>query len=88
MQAPGGEWYPAIAARLRAWLAELDQARDVLAVSHGVTSRVLRGLLAGGLDYEGVPVGDAVPQGSVVLIEGGRETVLHVGEGDLHGRAV
>ncbi|MBE7217162.1 MAG: histidine phosphatase family protein [Caulobacteraceae bacterium] len=88
VQAPGGEWYPAIAERLRGWLADLDPARDVLAVSHGVTSRVLRGLLAGGPDYEGVPVGDAVPQGSVVLIEHGRETVLHVGAGDLHGRAM
>ncbi len=88
VKAPGGEWYPAIAERLHAWLADLDPARDVLAVSHGVTSRVLRGLLAGGPRYEGVAMGEAVPQGSVVLIDDGREAVLHVGDGDLHARAV
>ena len=88
VQAPGGEWYPAIAQRLRAWLADLDPARDVLAVSHGVTSRVLRGLLSGGPAYEGVAMGEAVPEGSVVLVEDGRESVLHVGEGDLHAGAV
>ena len=85
---PGGEWYPQIAERLRAWLGDLPPGRDALAVSHGVTSRVLRGLLAGGRAFEGVPLGDALPQGSVARIEDGVETVLHVGAGDLHGRGV
>ena len=88
VRAPGGEWYPQIARRLRAWLADLPPGRDALAVSHGVTSRVLRGLLTGGAAYEGVALGDALPQGSVVRIADGAETVLHLGAGDMHGRGV
>jgi probable phosphoglycerate mutase len=47
--APTGESYPAICARLKAWLADLppEGERRIIAVSHGVTGRVLRGLYAG-----------------------------------------
>ena len=80
---PNGEWYPAIAERVAEWWAERTEER-VLVVSHGITARVLRGHLAGGNDWHGVPVADDVPQGSIVRIEGERESVLHVGAG-AHG---
>jgi probable phosphoglycerate mutase len=81
---PGGEWFPAIAARLQAWLAALDPARPVLVISHGITARVLRGLLVGGRDWHGVKVADDAPQGSIFHITGGAETLLHTGQG-AHG---
>jgi len=46
-QSPGGEDYTAIASRLRGWLAEQQAHDDLVVVSHGVASRVLRGLYAG-----------------------------------------
>ncbi|QJU59868.1 histidine phosphatase family protein [Sphingomonas sp. AP4-R1] len=80
---PEGEWYPEIAARLRSWVADLAPDRDVLVISHGVTLRVLRGLLAGGAPFEGVDLADDAPQGTIFRIEGGEQTVLHVGTGRL-----
>ncbi|MCU0892491.1 MAG: histidine phosphatase family protein, partial [Sandarakinorhabdus sp.] len=78
---PGGEWFPAIAARLQDWLAQLDPNRPVLAISHGITARVLRGILVGGQDWHGVPVAADAPQGTVFHISDGAETMLHVGSG-------
>jgi probable phosphoglycerate mutase len=78
---PGGEWFPAIAARLQAWLGALDPARPVLAISHGITARVLRGLLVGGEDWHGVKVAADAPQGTVFHVKDGGETVLHLGAG-------
>lgn len=78
---PGGEWFPDIAARLQGWLAELDPARPVLAISHGITARVLRGLLVGGEDWHGVKVAPDAPQGTVLHVKDGAETVLHLGAG-------
>ncbi len=46
-QSPGGEDYAAIAARMRGWLAEQQAHDDLVVVTHGVASRVLRGLYAG-----------------------------------------
>jgi len=46
-RAPGGETYEAFAARLGEWLGEQDDAAPVIAVAHGLVSRVLRGLHAG-----------------------------------------
>jgi len=85
---PEGEWYPAIAARLQAWLDELDPTRVALVVSHGVVLRVLRGLLAGGAPFEGVAFADDAPQGTVFRIEDGVQTALHVGTGATGDRAV
>ncbi len=85
---PNGEWYPDIAARLQGWLADLDPARDVLVVSHGITLRVLRGLLAGGTEYEGVVLAEDAPQGTVFVIQDGIQSVLHVGDGHQGARAV
>jgi broad specificity phosphatase PhoE len=81
MPAPNGEWFPAIAARLESWLADLDPSRPVLAISHGITARVLRGLLVGGDDWHGVRVAADVPQGTVFQIKDGRESVLLTGSG-------
>jgi probable phosphoglycerate mutase len=84
---PGGEWFPAIAARLQDWLAELDPARPALVISHGITSAVLRGLLVGGEDWHGVPVAPSAPQGTVFRISNGREEAIHVGSGPSVSRA-
>ena len=46
-QAPDGETYEALAARLGEWLAAQTEPEGLIAVSHGVASRVLRGLYAG-----------------------------------------
>lgn len=84
---PNGEYYPAIAARLQAWVSALDPTRDVLVISHGITLRVLRGLLAGGEAFEGVAFADDAPQGTVFEIAGGVQTALHLGGGFSGARA-
>lgn len=81
IEPPNGEWFPAIAARLTDWLAGLDPARPVLAISHGITARVLRGLLVGGEDWHGVRVAADAPQGTVFHIRDGAESVLLTGSG-------
>ena len=81
---PNGEWFPAIATRLRAWLDDLDPARPVLAISHGITARVLRGLLVGGSDWHGVKVTPNAAQGTVFQVCDGKETIVHAGSG-VHG---
>jgi broad specificity phosphatase PhoE len=81
------EWFPAIAARLQAWLADLAPDRDVLVISHGITLRVLRGLLAGGAEYEGVALADDAPQGTIFVIEDGVQSILHTGAGTIGVRA-
>lgn len=43
-RAPGGEDYDTIRARLGDWLAEQTAHDNLIAVSHGIASRVLRGL--------------------------------------------
>ena len=82
--APDGERYDAIAARVGGWLADTDDdTGDRLVISHGISSRVLRGLMTGADTHPefAVPVAPGLPQGSVVLIEGGVETVPHLGTG-------
>ena len=47
-RARGGEWYDGIAARLEEWLREQEEEPgDRLVIMHGISSRVLRGLLTG-----------------------------------------
>jgi probable phosphoglycerate mutase len=82
--APDGEDYRAIAARLSGWLADTaDDAADRLVVTHGMTGRVLRGLLIGSPDHPqmAAPIAPGLPQGSIVAVADGRETLLHRGAG-------
>jgi broad specificity phosphatase PhoE len=80
---PGGEWYDEIAARLRTWLADTrDEKGDRLVVMHGMSSRVLRGLLTGGPDRPGCgpPIAHSVRQGAFVEIVDGVERVHEQGD--------
>ena len=82
--APDGETYPQIAARVSAWLAETDDdPGDRLVIMHGISSRVLRGVMTG-VDVHpefATSIAPGLPQGSVVMIEAGVETVVHLGSG-------
>jgi glucosyl-3-phosphoglycerate phosphatase len=75
---PGGEWYDDVALRLRSWLDEWTNAEERLVVMHGMSSRVLRGMLTGAAVRPecGAPVAQGLPQGSVAEIADGREIVL------------
>jgi len=81
--APDGETYPQIATRVSDWLAETaDDPGDRLVIMHGISSRVLRGVMTGApIDECGAPVLDGHPQGTVTMIERGIETVVHLGAG-------
>jgi broad specificity phosphatase PhoE len=67
-QTPDGETYDGFAGRIAAWLREVGDG-PVIAVSHGVVTRVLRGL------YAGLPRADAlrlpVPQDRIFRLAGG-----------------
>ncbi|WP_164116426.1 histidine phosphatase family protein [Sphingorhabdus sp. Alg239-R122] len=82
--APDGENYVQIADRLKGWLGSLeDNAADRLVIMHGISSRVLRGILCGlpgNPDY-GAPIAGSLTQGSVVCIENGTERVTIEGQG-------
>ena len=83
-RAPGGEWYDEIADRVGGWLADTDDdPGDRLVVMHGISSRVLRGVMTGAEIPPGLPAPVAVglPQGSLVMIERGVETLVHRGSG-------
>jgi len=81
---PGGEWYDDVALRLLTWLGDTAaMGGDRLIVMHGLSSRVLRGILLG-LEPDPTcraPLAPGLPQGSVVCIEGGREILLARGTG-------
>ncbi|MFA5503397.1 MAG: histidine phosphatase family protein, partial [Bacilli bacterium] len=71
LHAPGGEPFEAIAARVGEWLAEVDgSGRRIVAVSHGMAGRVLRGLY-GGLSRQAMLELD-VPQDAVFRLADGR----------------
>lgn len=69
---PTGEPFEAVHARMTDWLASLppEPDRRVIAVSHGVAGRVLRGVY-GGLTREAT-VSQEVPQDAVFRLMGGR----------------
>jgi broad specificity phosphatase PhoE len=75
-RAPDGEAEAAFTARLAEWLAETSEKETVIAVTHGVVTRVLRGL------YAGLPRASAlrlpVAQGRVFRLAGGMVTELRV----------
>lgn len=82
--APDGENYPQIADRVSGWLADTrDDPGDRLVIMHGISSRVLRGVMIGLPDHPdiGAPAADGLPQGSLVMIAGGVETIIHQGGG-------
>lgn len=70
VRVPGGENYAEVAARVTGWLESL--AANTVAISHGATTRILRGLL-GGLDWRDMSALDE-PQGVVFRVRG-REVV-------------
>jgi broad specificity phosphatase PhoE len=67
-QTPDGETYDGFAGRIAAWLREVGDG-PVIAVCHGVVTRVLRGL------YAGLPRAEAlclpVPQDRIFRLSGG-----------------
>ncbi|MBW8812171.1 MAG: histidine phosphatase family protein [Caulobacterales bacterium] len=70
--APGGETFDDVTARARDWLASLEPepGRRVVAVSHGVWGRLLRGAYAG-LDRQATLDQD-VPQDAVFRLQNGQ----------------
>jgi broad specificity phosphatase PhoE len=84
--APDGEKYTEIAARVSAWLGETDNdSGDRLVIMHGISSRVLRGVMTGLPDVPGygAPAAAGLPQGSVVVVAGGVEHIVHTGRGGM-----
>lgn len=84
ISAPDGELYPQIAERVSAWLAETnDEPGDRLVIMHGISSRVMRGVMTGqpAVDRFGAPAAGHLPQGSLVMIENGVEAIVHLGGG-------
>lgn len=81
---PGGEWFDDIARRLSHWIDDARSDRgDRLVIMHGMSSRVLRGLL---LDLPvdpqwQAPVAESLPQGTMVMIENGVEHIVCDGAG-------
>lgn len=71
-RAPGGERFEDVHARAAGWLGDLppEPERRVIAVSHGVWGRVLRGAYAG-LDRPNTLRQD-VPQDAVFRLQGGQ----------------
>lgn len=83
--ATDGEDYPAVAARVEGWLVDTDaDAGDRLVVMHGISSRVLRGAMTGApVDARvGARIAGGLPQGSLALVAGGQERIVHRGSGD------
>jgi glucosyl-3-phosphoglycerate phosphatase len=83
--AQGGERYTDVAARLSRWIDDTAHLRgDRLVIMHGMSARVLRGLLLG-LEVDpvyGAPIAESLPQGSMVMIGGGAEKIIHRGGGE------
>ena len=66
VRVPEGENYAEVAARVTDWVQELKT--DTIAISHGATTRILRGLLAG-LDWRAMSSLNE-PQGVVFRVTG------------------
>lgn len=82
---PGGEWYDDIANRLQSWIDDTrNMAGDRLVVMHGMSSRVLRGMLLGlpKDPHWQAPVAPGLPQGTMVMISDGDETIVRLGGSD------
>lgn len=82
--APDGELYHEIADRVSGWLADTDDDDgDRLVIMHGISSRVMRGVMTGlpVIEGFGAPAAGHLPQGSLVMIERGVESIVHLGGG-------
>ena len=79
----GGEYYEDVAARLSDWISEQAFEHDMLVICHGMTARVLRGLLLAHPPMErfGAPIAVSLAQGSMVMIRDGVEELVIDGEG-------
>ncbi|MGL5840186.1 MAG: histidine phosphatase family protein [Sphingorhabdus sp.] len=82
-KAPGGEDYRDVADRVSEWLSEQPFETDMLIITHGMTARVLRGLLLGlpPLEGFGAPIAAGLAQGSMVMICDGIEELIVDGAG-------
>ncbi len=81
---PGGEYYDDVAARLSAWVEDMAQEDgDILVLMHGMSARVLRGLLLGlPVDPEyGAPIARSLSQGSMAMICDRVEEIVVSGDG-------
>ena len=81
---PNGEWYDDMAVRLSAWIGDaMAEPGDAIVLMHGMSARVLRGLLLGLpiLPTFDAPIADSLPQGSMVMICDGVETLVTIGAG-------
>ncbi len=88
LQPPGGESYADIAARMGDWLETVTgETRSIIAISHGMAARVLRGLIVGGEAFDGTKIAGDAPQGTVFRIAGGSEDMIHVGSGSYREQA-
>lgn len=67
---PGGESHDHMVARLSAWLASLGETEHVVAVSHGIAGKILRGLYAG-MDPDAALAQDS-PQDALFLLRDGQ----------------
>ena len=81
--APGGESYADVAGRLGGWMAELPASGTLVVISHGMTARVLRGLMTRCAAHavHGVPIAPPLAQGSMVEIMDGHERIVVDGAG-------
>ena len=79
----GGEYYEDVAARLLQWINELPLDEDMLIICHGMTARVLRGVLLGiePMERFGAPIAPSLAQGSMVMIRDGVEELVIDGSG-------
>jgi len=69
-RSPDGETLEAVSTRLRAWLIDVElRTQPIVAVTHGVASRVLRGLYAG------------IPSDEALSLEVSRNAVFRLSDG-------
>jgi probable phosphoglycerate mutase len=85
VRAPQGEWYDDVAARLKGWIDDVVVGgdSDLVVLMHGMSARVLRGLLLGMPAHSkfDAPIAPSLPQGSMVMIKDGVEELVVDGDG-------
>jgi glucosyl-3-phosphoglycerate phosphatase len=83
VKAPGGEDYADVSERLVEWLGEQAFESDMLIITHGMTARVLRGLLLDlpKMDRFNASIAPSLAQGSMVAVCDGVEHLVIDGAG-------